>query len=153
MAYVIPDDLRYTPEHQWLRRDGDSDEATIGITDFAHEQLGDVVYLELPAIGAELRMGEAFGEIESAKTVADLFAPVSGTLIAVNPELEDRPELVNESPYEEGWIVRVRLSHPSELDHLLDADAYRQQIPEDDAPSPRGRGDRNGNMGQCERTQ
>ena len=136
MGYEIPDDLRYTTEHQWLRRNGDSNEATIGITDFAHEQLGDVVYLELPAIGAELRMGEPFGEIESAKTVAELFAPVSGTLIAMNAKLEDHPELVNESPYDEGWIVRLRMSDLSELGHLLDAAAYRQQIPEDEAPSP-----------------
>ncbi|MYE05869.1 MAG: glycine cleavage system protein H [Chloroflexi bacterium] len=98
---------------------------------FAQEQLGDVVYLELPAEGTELTAGAPFGEIESAKTVAELFAPVSGELIGVNGELEDRPELVNESPFDEGWIVRVRVSDAAELDNLLDADAYRALIPED----------------------
>ena len=104
---------------------------TVGITEFAQEQLGDVVYLELPADGTALSAGEPFGEIESAKTVAELFAPVSGELIGSNGALEDRPELVNESPYDEGWIVRVRIADASELDGLLDAEAYRELIPED----------------------
>ncbi|MYA02324.1 MAG: glycine cleavage system protein GcvH [Chloroflexi bacterium] len=132
MEYEIPADLLYTPDHEWLRRDPDrEDEVTIGITEFAQEQLGDVVYLELPTEGTELTAGAPFGEIESAKTVAELFAPVSGELIGVNGELEDRPELVNESPFDEGWIVRVRTSKVDELDSLLDADAYRALIPED----------------------
>ncbi|MDE2892336.1 MAG: glycine cleavage system protein GcvH [Chloroflexota bacterium] len=132
MEYQTPENLLYTADHEWLRREGDdSDEVTVGITEFAQEQLGDVVYLELPADGTALSAGEPFGEIESAKTVAELFAPVSGELIGSNGELEDRPELVNESPYDEGWIVRVRLSDASELDGLLDADAYRELIPED----------------------
>ena len=126
----VPDDLQYTEDHEWLRR-GDSDEVTIGITDFAQEQVGDVVYLELPAPGSALTAGESFGEIESAKTVAELFAPISGELIEANAELEDRPELVNESPYDDGWIVRVQLSDASELDALLDAAAYRAQLPEE----------------------
>lgn len=132
MAYEAPDDLLYTKDHEWLRRDADSaDEVTIGITEFAQEQLGDVVYLELPPEGTALTVGEPFGEIESAKTVAELFAPVGGELIGVNAELEERPELVNESPYDEGWIVRVRIADASELDQLLDADAYQSLIPEE----------------------
>ena len=130
--HQTPDDLLYTTDHEWLRRDDDSpDEVTIGITDFAQEQVGDVVYLELPAAGTVLTAGEPFGEIESAKTVAELFAPITGELIAVNTELEERPELVNESPYDEGWIVRARISNADELDNLLDAAAYREQLPEE----------------------
>ncbi len=132
MAYEAPDHLLYTNDHEWLKRDHDSpDEVTIGITEFAQEQLGDVVYLELPPEGTTLTVGEPFGEIESAKTVAELFAPVGGELIGVNAELEERPELVNESPYDEGWIVRVRLADASDLDQLLDADAYQSLIPEE----------------------
>ncbi len=132
MAYEAPDHLLYTNDHEWLKRDDDSpDEVTIGITEFAQEQLGDVVYLELPPEGTALTVGEPFGEIESAKTVAELFAPVGGELIGVNAELEERPELVNESPYDEGWIVRVRLADASDLDQLLDADAYQALIPEE----------------------
>ncbi len=132
MDYETPEDLLYTEDHEWLRREADADdEVTIGITDFAQEQVGDVVYLELPADGTALTAGEPFGEIESAKTVAELFAPVSGVLIASNTELEERPELVNESPYGDGWIVRVRVSNADELDGLMDAEAYRAQLPED----------------------
>lgn len=132
MEYQTPDHLLYTADHEWLRREGEnSDEVTVGITEFAQEQLGDVVYLELPPDGTALSAGEPFGEIESAKTVAELFAPVSGELVGSNGELEDRPELVNESPYDEGWIVRVRITDASELDGLLEADAYRELIPED----------------------
>ena len=130
MPYDLPPDLHYTADHAWLRRDG-PDHATIGITGFAQEQLGDVVYLELPPEGAPLTAGQPFGEIESAKTVAELFAPVSGEIIAVNDALEQRPELVNADPYRDGWIVRARLSQPQQLDALLDADAYRALIPED----------------------
>lgn len=132
MAYEIPDNLLYTNDHEWLRRDDDSpDEVTIGITEFAQEQLGDVVYLELPPEGTALTANEPFGEIESAKTVAELFSPVGGELIEVNSELEERPELVNESPYDEGWIVRVRVADAGDLDGLLDADAYLALIPEE----------------------
>lgn len=132
MEYEIREDLRYTADHEWLRREReDSDEVTVGITEFAQEQLGDVVYLELLPVGTVLAAGAPCGEIESAKTVAELFAPVSGELIGANAELEARPELVNESPYDEGWIVRLRISDPSELDALLDAGAYRALIPED----------------------
>lgn len=132
MDYETPEDLLYTEDHEWLRREAAADdEVTIGITDFAQEQVGDVVYLELPADGTPLTAGEPIGEIESAKTVAELFAPVSGELIASNTELEERPELVNESPYGDGWIVRVRVSNADELDGLMDAEAYRAQLPED----------------------
>ena len=132
MTYDIPDNLLYTDDHEWLRRVEDNpDEVTIGITEFAQEQLGDVVYLELPAEGTALTAGQPFGEIESAKTVAELFAPVTGELIAINGELEERPELVNDDPYGDGWIVRARLSDPAELDKLLSPESYREQIPED----------------------
>ena len=127
---TIPDDLRYTSDHEWLRRnEGSPDEAVIGITDFAQDQLGDVVYLDLPAEGDEIRAGERFGEIESVKTVSDLYAPISGEVLAANGELEEQPELVNDSPYDEGWLIRVRISDESELDDLLDADAYGAQLP------------------------
>ena len=132
MDYNTPADLRYTADHEWVRGDGERpDEVTVGITEFAQEQLGDVVYLELPPDGTGLTVGEPFGEIESAKTVAELFAPVSGELIGSNSELVERPELVNESPYDEGWIVRVRISDAAELDQLMDAEAYRELIAED----------------------
>ena len=124
-----PDDLLYTPTHEWLRPDGDGrDTATVGITDFAQDQLGDVVYLDLPAAGTPVGAGESCGEIESTKTVAELYAPVGGEVIAANGELVDAPELVNESPYDEGWLIRVRLADAAELEHLLDAAAYRAQL-------------------------
>ena len=127
---TIPDDLRYTSDHEWLRRDeANPDEAVIGITDFAQDQLGDVVYLDLPAEGDEVSAGDRFGEIESVKTVSDLYAPISGEVLAANRELEEQPELVNDSPYDEGWLIRVRIADESELDDLLDADAYGAQLP------------------------
>lgn len=132
MGDEAPNDLLYTPEHIWLQRDGArADEAIIGVTQFAQEQLGDVVYLELPAVGTTLTAGEPFGEIESAKTVSELVAPVSGELIAVNEQLEQRPELVNESPYDQGWIARARMSDTGQLDDLLAADGYRRLLPQD----------------------
>ena len=125
-----PDDLLYTSDHEWLRRgEASPDEAVIGITDFAQDQLGDVVYLDLPAAGDSLNAGERFGEIESVKTVSDLYAPISGEVLAANGELEEQPELVNDSPYEDGWLIRVRIADDSELDNLLDADAYTAQLP------------------------
>lgn len=126
----VPDDLLYTTDHEWLRRDdADTDEATIGITDFAQDQLGDVVYLDLPGEGDEVTGGDRFGEVESVKTVSDLYAPVSGEVIAANGDLEDQPELVNDAPYGDGWLIRVRIADDSQLDGLLDADAYRAQLP------------------------
>ena len=125
-----PDGLLYTRDHEWLRLDGAApDEAVVGVTAFAQDQLGDVVYLDLPAAGAALTAGERFGEIESVKTVSDLYAPVSGEAIAVNEALIERPELVNSSPYGEGWLLRVRVADASELEALLDAAAYRALLP------------------------
>ena len=129
--HATPDDLRYAASHEWLRRDPDrADEATVGITDYAQDQLGDVVYVALPAEGQAVGPGAACGEIESAKTVAEFYAPVAGTVIAGNGELEEHPELVNESPYEDGWLIRVRIADEAETDDLLDAAAYRAQLPE-----------------------
>ena len=118
----IPDDLRYTDEHEWVRVDGD--DVVIGITDHAQEQLGDVVFVDLPPEGATVSSGAAFGEIESTKSVSDLFAPLDGTVAAVNEALEDRPELVNGDPYGEGWLVRITPTDVSAVEGLLDAAAY-----------------------------
>ena len=131
MDHETPDTLLYTPEHEWLRRDEEHpDQAVIGITDFAQDQVGDVVYLDLPAPGDQVTAGERCGEIESAKTVSDFYSPVGGEVVAANGELEERPELVNESPYDEGWIIRVRIADEAELEGLLDAAGYRAQLPE-----------------------
>lgn len=119
----IPQDLRYTEEHEWVRRDGDA--IVIGITWYAQEQLGDVVYVDLPGAGAQVDNGQPFGEVESTKSVSDLYAPASGTVTERNEALEERPELINSDPYGEGWMVRMDVGDPSELDALLDAEAYR----------------------------
>lgn len=119
---MVPADLRYTKEHEWVRVAGD--EATIGITDFAAQQLGDVVFVELPAAGRTLQQYAAFGVVESVKAVSDLFAPVSGDVVATNDELASRPELLNADPYGDGWIVRVRLADRGQLDDLLDPPGY-----------------------------
>ena len=116
----IPDDLLYSRDHEWLRIEGTK--ATIGITDYAQDALGDVVYVDLPGTGAELVAGESFGEVESTKSVSDLFAPAAGSVLEVNSELEDRPELVNEDPYGQGWIIVVELD--GEPEDLLDAEGY-----------------------------
>ena len=118
-----PEDLRYTEDHEWARRDGEV--IRIGITDYAQDELGDIVYVDLPAAGAEVERGQPFGEVESTKSVSDLFAPVSGTIEERNEALEERPELVNQDPYGEGWMVALRPSDPDELGELLDAAAYR----------------------------
>ena len=117
-----PDDLRYSKEHEWVRvEDG---RATIGITSFAADELGDIVFVELPEVGNELKQFATFGVVESVKAVSDLYAPVSGTVTEVNEALRDRPELLNSDPFGEGWIARVELADPSELDGLMDAEAY-----------------------------
>lgn len=121
-----PADLRYTEEHEWVRDDGDV--VMVGITDYAQEQLGDVVYVDLPVAGAQVERGQPFGEVESTKSVSDLYAPVSGTIVERNDQLEDRPELINEEPYGEGWMVTIRPTDRSELDGLLDVDAYRKLL-------------------------
>ena len=115
--------LRYTEQHEWIRDDGEL--VRVGITDYAQEQLGDVVYVDLPAPGAEVEQGQVFGEVESTKSVSDLYAPVSGTVAERNDALDERPELVNEDPMGEGWMVAIRPSDRSELEGLLDAEAYR----------------------------
>ena len=119
----FPDDVRYTKEHEWLRVEGN--DGVVGITDFAQDALGDVVFVELPTVGATLTQGQTFGVVESNKTVSDLFAPVSGRVTAVNQELRDEPERVNQDPYGDGWMIRVVLTRREEVDALLDAGAYR----------------------------
>lgn len=119
----IPDELKYTREHEWIRVEGD--EIVIGVTDFAQGELGDVVFIEIETEGETLSRGETFGTIEAVKTVSDLYMPVDGEVLEVNPALEDTPELVNSKPYGEGWMIRVKVSDTSQLDDLLDAEAYR----------------------------
>jgi glycine cleavage system H protein len=119
---MAPAELRYTKDHEWIRIDGD--EAIVGITAYAAEQLGDVVFVELPAVGRSLEQAKAFGVVESVKAVSDLYAPVSGEVTATNDDLTSRPELVNEDPFGEGWMVRLRVADAAELDGLLDATAY-----------------------------
>lgn len=119
-----PEDLRYTKEHEWAAVEG-SDRVRVGITDFAQDALGDVVYVDLPEEGTEVRAGEPFGEVESTKSVSDIFSPVTGRVVERNANLEDQPEMVNEDPYGEGWMVVIEMSEIAELEGLLDADAYR----------------------------
>jgi len=121
-----PDDVRYTKDHEWLRLDGS--EGVVGITDFAQDALGDVVFVELPAIGAVFTQGQTFGVVESNKTVSDLFAPVGGRVVAVNQVLRDEPELVNGDPYGVGWMIRIAIARREEVDTLLDAGAYRALV-------------------------
>jgi glycine cleavage system H protein len=117
-----PPDLRYTKEHEWLRIEGDT--GTIGITHYAQDQLGDIVFVDLPQPGTAVQYMQKFGEIESVKAVSELFSPVSGEVLEPNEALADNPQLVNDSPYGEGWMLRVRLTNVSELDQLLSADQY-----------------------------
>ena len=119
---MVPADLRYTKDHEWVRIEGD--EATVGITDYAASQLGDVVFVELPEIGRSLAQFATFGVVESVKAVSDLFAPLSGVVTAANAALTAAPELVNSDPYGEGWMLRLHLATPAEVDDLLDATAY-----------------------------
>jgi glycine cleavage system H protein len=121
-----PADRRYTKEHEWVRADGDI--GTVGITDYAQDQLGDIVYVDLPSVGAQVKQLEKLGEIESVKAVSDLYSPVSGEVVEVNQGVNDRPELVNQSPYDEGWLVRVRLTDSAELNNLLTSKQYDELI-------------------------
>jgi glycine cleavage system H protein len=123
-----PEDLRYHPEHDWARIEGD--EATFGITWYAQDALGEVVFYEPPQLGTEVSKDAAYTEVESVKAVSDVYAPLSGEIVAVNEALDDSPETINEDPYGEGWLVRVKLSDPAEADDLLDADAYRDLLAE-----------------------
>jgi glycine cleavage system H protein len=124
----IPEDLRYTREHEWARMKGDK--VVVGITDFAQDQLGDVVYVELPEVGDAVKRGESFGVVESTKAVSELFAPVSGKVVEVNDPLSDAPETINEDAYEEGWMIVIQPSDPKELESLMDAKAYRAFVEE-----------------------
>jgi glycine cleavage system H protein len=121
-----PETLKYTKEHEWTRVAGNK--ATVGITDFAKDQLGDVVYLELPEVGAKVKKGEPFGVVESTKAVSELFAPVTGTITKVNKELVDAPEGINDDPHEKGWMIEIELSAPDELGQLLSAAQYKELI-------------------------
>lgn len=122
----VPQELRYTKEHEWIRVKGG--EVEVGITDYAQGELGDVIYVELPAPGTRLAQMKAFGTIDAVKTVSDLFAPVSGEIVAVNEALKDYPAFVNQSPYEKGWMVRIRLENPAEVEALLAAEDYKKLL-------------------------
>jgi len=123
--FEAPEDRKYQESHEYATTDGDT--ATVGISDFAQDELGDVVFVELPEVGDEIAQGEEFGVVESIKAVSDLYAPVSGTVTAVNEALFDRPELVNDDPYGDGWLLEVEVADESEFDDLLSADEYREQ--------------------------
>jgi glycine cleavage system H protein len=127
-AESYPEDLRYHREHDWARVDGE--EATLGITWFAADALGDLVHFEAPEEGARVTSGQSYGEVESVKAVSDVIAPLSGEVVAVNEAVVSAPETVNEDPYGEGWLIRIRLDDPSEVDSLLDVDAYRAVLAE-----------------------
>ena len=124
-----PEDLKYTEEHEWVLIEDDV--VTVGITDFAQDALGDVVFVELPEDGSVIEAGKSFGVVESVKAVSDIYAPITGEIVEVNEDLPDTPELVNTSPYEDGWMVKIKLSDTSELDNLLDADGYKAFVEEE----------------------
>jgi glycine cleavage system H protein len=118
--------LRYTKDHEWIKVEGD--EATIGITDFAQRELGDIVYVEVETVGQELNAGDVFGTVEAVKTVSDLYLPVAGSITEVNPNLNSSPELVNSDPYGQGWMVKMKLANPADVDELMDAAGYEQLV-------------------------
>lgn len=122
----FPENLRYTKDHEWVRIEGD--EATVGITDFAQQELGDIVYVEIETVGQELGAGNVFGTVEAVKTVSDLFLPLAGTVSEVNPNLNANPELVNSDPYGEGWMIKMKISNQSEVDGLMTAEAYQSLV-------------------------
>ena len=125
---VFPEDLRYTKEHEWIRvEDG---VATLGITDYAQGELGDIIYVELPQAGDTLTLGQAFGTVEAVKTVEEMYSPLDGEILEVNPDLEATPELVNQEAYTGGWMLKIRIANPSQIDALLESAAYRDQIGE-----------------------
>ncbi|HZX07050.1 glycine cleavage system protein GcvH [Kribbella sp.] len=124
---MYPEDLKYTAEHEWLKA-GENGPVRVGITDFAQDQLGDIVYVQLPEVGSTVRAGDACGELESTKSVSDLFAPVNGTVTAVNEALADQPDLVNSDPYGEGWLLDIDVEDAAEVAALMDADAYQGQL-------------------------
>lgn len=122
----IPENLKYTKDHEWVRVEGE--EAYVGITDYAQGELGDIVFLEIETEGEELAKEEVFGTIEAVKTVSDMFMPVGGEVLEVNDKLEESPEIVNKDPYGEGWLIKIKMTNPSELDELLDAAAYKNLL-------------------------
>ena len=124
---MYPEDLKYTAEHEWLKA-GEEGPVRVGITDFAQDQLGDIVYVQLPDVGSVVRAGDACGELESTKSVSDLYAPVNGTVTAVNESLADQPDLVNSDPYGEGWLLDIEVEDAAEVDALMDAEAYQGQL-------------------------
>ena len=126
----IPSDRKYSKSHEWAKDLGDGT-ILVGISDHAQEALGDVVFVELPEVGASFNAGDEYGVVESVKAASDVYAPVSGEVIEVNSSLEDSPEQINSSPYEDGWMIKLKMQTPSELDDLLDADAYQQVAEED----------------------
>ena len=123
---VIPQDLRYTKDHEWARAEGEL--VTCGVTDYAQDQLGDIVFVELPEVGEELAEGGQFGTVESVKAVAELYSPIGGEVAEVNGALEDSPQLVNQDPYGQGWMIKVRPKEPNELDKLMDAQQYKDML-------------------------
>ena len=122
----IKSELKYTKDHEWVKIEGN--QAIIGITDYAQGELGDIVYVEIEALGEDLKKEEIFGSVEAVKTVSDLFLPVSGKITEMNEELEDNPELINEDPYEKGWIIKMEIQNPAELEELLDSDSYKDLV-------------------------
>ena len=124
----FPDDLRYSKDHEWVRPEEDGSTLTMCITDFAQSELGDIVFVELEPEGEELDQESVFGTVEAVKTVSELFMPVAGTIVAVNTDLEDNPELVNEDPYGKGWLVKIKMDDPSQLDGLMSADEYAEMV-------------------------
>tara|TARA_B100001765_G_scaffold42754_1_gene24543 strand:- start:329 stop:709 length:381 start_codon:yes stop_codon:yes gene_type:complete len=122
----LPEELKYTEEHEWIKVDGNI--ATIGITDFAQGELGDIVYIEIDSIGNELNVSEIFGTVEAVKTVSDLFMPIKGTVIEINSNIESTPEIVNEDPYDKGWIIKIEIAENQDIENLLSADDYRKMI-------------------------
>ncbi|MGC8873328.1 MAG: glycine cleavage system protein GcvH [Chloroflexia bacterium] len=129
MAYQIPEDLRYSKTHEWARLEGDT--VVVGITDYAQSHLGDIVYVELPEVGESYAQGATFGVVESVKATSDLYAPMGGTVLAVNETLADDPAVINRDPYGEGWLVRISVANPAEWETLLDAVAYARFLEEE----------------------
>ncbi|MEW6061362.1 MAG: glycine cleavage system protein GcvH [Bacteroidota bacterium] len=122
----FPEELKYTKDHEWIRIEGNI--GTVGITDYAQSELGDVVFVELPAVGKKVEFGQSFGTVEAVKAVSDLYSPVTGEVTEINKEIQDSPELVNKEPYERGWMIKVKLANIEEVKNLLDAEAYKKLI-------------------------
>ncbi|GAB4246720.1 MAG: glycine cleavage system protein GcvH [Acidobacteriota bacterium] len=129
MTMKIPADLLYTKQHEWIAIDGDT--ATVGITDYAQQELGDIVYVELPEVGRSFEAEDSFGSVESVKAVSNIYMPMSGKVIEVNEDLADAPEIVNQDPYGEGWLIKIQLTDPSQADELMSAEEYEQYLEEE----------------------